>query len=893
MAAKKRYFPELTGVRAVMMACVFNCHFNLVTRASYGEPLYRFSPTLHDWLLRFTHELAVGVPVFYVLSGFLIYYRYGHRLALLDRRWTWQYIQNRVARIYPIYFLVLLATYYCWAMLPGLFADRTFPDTRTLLATFTLTQSFFPDLLTSGIPQAWTLTIEETFYFTAPLLFLVARRFGILVSCLAVFLFGVLLVNVPLIGPYYHNPAHVFGRTLCGPIGCFGFGAFLAQVVIRRGDRLPFGRRPLWTYTGLGASVLVVLAVSRIATWLPQGPYAPRGVEHGLGAALIFTIFPACVAATFWGLITERSLLKRFLGSRLIVLFGNSSYCFYLIHFGALQRLISIYISNDYLVLFVIISALSVPMYLLIEKPANAYLKQLGHVPATDPLRGFPALVRRRPAVFAYALAALLVIAAMGLPQVLRSMGNVAAHNGLLREDGLYETLQAVFCAAAATVFAFALFTSRRFPNWPHGREWRRRVFVAGLMLTMLMMFGEEISWGQRLFGFEAPAWIKAHNFQGEMTLHNWDVFQPLESGNRLQNVWLLLVVAYLGVLPLLANKLRWVRGTLDAIGLPLASLPVAMMTLGSFAWYVATDPWSEVLELVFDLLLLMFAVEVALSRPREEPARHVQWLPLTVTGAIAPLLVLLLFQGGERSLPAVRSRELANQANQLYESGHTEDAVRQWQHALAVWPRNGPAHWALGQVAARQGDLAAADAHFRQTVAMQPDHAEAYVALAKLRLAEHRGREAIALLREALRLDPNNPDYGIALAESLLRLGKTDQALRQYRRLFKIDQDNTRAANNLAWYLATLPDARLRSGGEAVSLARMICERTDFRQPSYLSTLAAAYAEVGRFDEAVRTATQAGKMAHDRGQETLARRTRQRIEQYRAGRPLREKPAN
>ena len=953
MTTTKRYFPELTGVRAVMMYCVFNCHFNLVGREAYGEPLYRFSPVLHDWLLRFTHELAVGVPVFYVLSGFLIYYRYGEALVSFQPRWLLQYVQNRAARIYPVYFLVLLFTYYCWSMLPEVFADRVFPDVRTLLVTFTLTQSFFPDLVQSGIAQSWTLTIEETFYFSAPLLFLAARRGNLLWACVAVFLLGVLLVNVPIIGPYYQNPSHVFGRTICGPIGCFGFGAFLAQIVIRYGNKLPSGRRPVWTYLGLTASTLVVLAVSRIGTWLPERGYLHRGVDHGLGAALIFTIFPAFVALTFWGLITEESRLKRLLGSRLMVLLGGASYCFYLIHVGAVQQLIFTFVSTNYIVLFFIINALAIALFLLVEKPANAYLKHLGHVPQVDLLRGFPRPVRAHARRWGQAIVVGAVVVAFAVPALLRAAGNVAAHNELLREDGLYETLQAGLCAAAAAALGLAWIGSlwQPDPALPTGRTgvrrfWRSAILLA-LALMMLLMTGEEISWGQRIFGFETPEWIKRQNFQGELTFHNWAVFQPQQSGNRLQNAWLVGVAVYLGALPWLASLWPRLGRRLRRLGIPLASRLVASLTLASLAWYAITAPWSEVLELVFDWLLLVFALEVAMARrpfaaddpqphaeqprraaqpaaramPSPQPAKAphfgklpehsgtlatrsdnpsaamgaapiAQWVPLGVAAAVAPLMLLLLFQGGEHLLPSVRSLRLSDEGNRFFQRGDVALAVERWKKALDTWPRNTAATWALGQWALRQGRLDEAEAYLRQTRQLEPDHAPAAAEWARLAAARGQTDQAVARWREAVRLDPNNAEYHVQLAEALFRADQPEEALRIYRRVVRQFPENAVAANNLAWYLATLPDPRLRDGREAVRLARRACEQTGHRQPSLLSTLAAAYAEAGQFDQAVQTTRRVIALAEANGQDDLAAKSYQRLARYQAGRPLRQKPA-
>jgi tetratricopeptide (TPR) repeat protein len=88
---------------------------------------------------------------------------------------------------------------------------------------------------------------------------------------------------------------------------------------------------------------------------------------------------------------------------------------------------------------------------------------------------------------------------------------------------------------------------------------------------------------------------------------------------------------------------------------------------------------------------------------------------------------------------------------------------------------------------------------------------------------------------------------------------------------------------------LATCPDAGLRNGAEAVRLAERACELTHYGEPSFIGTLAAAYAEAGRFPEAVTTAEKAVQLATDAGSKKTAGENRQRLELYRTGKPYHE----
>jgi tetratricopeptide (TPR) repeat protein len=70
---------------------------------------------------------------------------------------------------------------------------------------------------------------------------------------------------------------------------------------------------------------------------------------------------------------------------------------------------------------------------------------------------------------------------------------------------------------------------------------------------------------------------------------------------------------------------------------------------------------------------------------------------------------------------------------------------------------------------------------------------------------------------------------------------------------------------NNLAWIMAAGPLPELRDGAAAVKLAARACELDHNQQPIFIGTLAAAYAEAGRFDEAVAAAQQAHDLALER----------------------------
>src|ERR1019366_3785041 len=85
-------------------------------------------------------------------------------------------------------------------------------------------------------------------------------------------------------------------------------------------------------------------------------------------------------------------------------------------------------------------------------------------------------------------------------------------------------------------------------------------------------------------------------------------------------------------------------------------------------------------------------------------------------------------------------------------------------------------------------------------------------------------------------------------VAAKLSGRGDFAGAVARYQRALQIDPYLVEALNNLAWLLATCPEASLRNGPEAVQHAEQACQLTQSRRTIMVGTLAAAFAEAGRF---------------------------------------------
>ena len=128
-------------------------------------------------------------------------------------------------------------------------------------------------------------------------------------------------------------------------------------------------------------------------------------------------------------------------------------------------------------------------------------------------------------------------------------------------------------------------------------------------------------------------------------------------------------------------------------------------------------------------------------------------------------------------------------------------------------------------------------------------------------------------------------------VAAKLSGRGDFAGAAARYRSALAIDPNLAEALNNLAWLLATCPEASQRNGVEAVQLGEKACQITEYHRTVMVGTLAAAYAEAGRFSDAVATAQKACELAAVFKEDTLLARNRELLELYRAGQSYHEPP--
>jgi len=348
---KVNHYKALTGIRAVAAMMIFVYH-----NRKYWKD------NLHPELFRLFNEFNLGVQLFFVLSGFLIAKNYGSKP--LQSFGSYQsYFAQRVMRIMPLYW-VLLTLYYI---------DPQFGKCHFSLEHYLLLQGFSSTHSLDAIAQSWSLTVEMTFYAFAPLLMLMLQK---QLKYLILFLAS-LLGSTLLLGSIWTNcignpdgylaPAHfVVMSTFAGQSLLFAAGMFLAHYP------------NFWKKLTVEKYTTLIGILGFILTLFAIGLFQKTRVDHGTnywqGQLLFFVILPVFILLLFQGLMTERTYGQRFLSSKIMVLLGNASFAFYLVHISYINLKIKSWVffpDRNFVLLWLV----SIALYYGFEKPIYSWYR--------------------------------------------------------------------------------------------------------------------------------------------------------------------------------------------------------------------------------------------------------------------------------------------------------------------------------------------------------------------------------------------------------------------------------------------------------------------------------------------------------------------------------------
>ena len=222
-------------------------------------------------------------------------------------------------------------------------------------------------------------------------------------------------------------------------------------------------------------------------------------------------------------------------------------------------------------------------------------------------------------------------------------------------------------------------------------------------------------------------------------------------------------------------------------------------------------------------------------------------------------------------------------------QTSYWRDSETLFTHALAVTSNNDVALNNLGIIFLDKGQLDDAISKLQAAIDLRPENAPAHDNLAKALLKKGQVAEAMVHYRKFLELESANVEARNTLGTALIQQGHIREAIDQWQEVLALQPENGNAASNLAWVFATCIDDSIRDGTRAVELGEKALRISGGKIPMIYKVLAAAYAENGRFADAMETAQRGAKLATSQGNSPLAAELESNIALYQSGRPLRD----
>lgn len=191
---------------------------------------------------------------------------------------------------------------------------------------------------------------------------------------------------------------------------------------------------------------------------------------------------------------------------------------------------------------------------------------------------------------------------------------------------------------------------------------------------------------------------------------------------------------------------------------------------------------------------------------------------------------------------------------------------------------------------AAPSGGYAHPEDQFTDEIAKNPKDPQPRINRAEIYFTRHEYAQAEQDLQAALTLtsDPvTKLHVHELLSETHAKMGAFMKCRKDLEAIVAINPNYHHFANNLAWLLATCPDKSVRDGKQAITYGKMACDQTNWEEPAFIDTLAAAYAEAGQYDKAVKYQQQAINLVPADAKPDYA----SRLQLYKAHKPYREDP--
>jgi Flp pilus assembly protein TadD len=229
----------------------------------------------------------------------------------------------------------------------------------------------------------------------------------------------------------------------------------------------------------------------------------------------------------------------------------------------------------------------------------------------------------------------------------------------------------------------------------------------------------------------------------------------------------------------------------------------------------------------------------------------------------------------------------LNNIGNSLLRLGKTSEAVNHYRRAITINPKYAKPRAGLGRALVMLGRVEEGIKELKESLRLLPGFPTAHNNLGLALAQKGELKEAAGQFLKALKSDPAHAQARFNFAMSLIQVKRYGRAIKVLREGVRLTPEDRQTRSLLAWLLATTPRAEWRNGNEALDIAQKILAE-DTTDLIALNSLAAAYAELGKFSSAVGAARQALRRAETAGMQDEAKRIREYMRLYQGSRPYR-----
>jgi protein O-mannosyl-transferase len=328
-----------------------------------------------------------------------------------------------------------------------------------------------------------------------------------------------------------------------------------------------------------------------------------------------------------------------------------------------------------------------------------------------------------------------------------------------------------------------------------------------------------------------------------------------------------------------------WFIGTLVPV--------IGLVKVGGFAM---ADRYTYVPLIGLFIIIAWFVPELVARRPHKKillTTLAILYLSILMTATYKQVQYwknsITLF---DHSLNVTANNYIAHDklGEALAEQNRTVEAIRHYSEALRIEPDFVQAHLNIGDAHASLGNSEDAVYYYNKALQKKPNYEKAHNNLGNAMARQGNFEDAVYHYNEALKINPNYAGAHYNLGKIAANQKKIEDAILHYRKALLLKPIKPEVLYNLSWIFATHKNKKYRNGIEAVRLSEKLCRLQNYNHPLSLDALAAAYAEAGELDKAVKIAQQGLNMALTQGPEELARGLTKRLWLYQSGLPYRQK---